>query len=221
MNKERVALLLASGLKQANVASIVGCSPALISQLMSSDAEFRDLYAEAQTKTAEKDQEELAISAKYLTAEHALLDQVLNMAPASELRDVVGALRVISERQDRARSRVNPIPLGGNVVFTQNIVQLSLPGHAIQIAPVMTRTKDNEITAIEGQNLAPLSSQGVTNLFKNLKQEKEIQNERPRISSEAEGCSEEVIPFLDSCEEIVEIPLPVRMRDIEIEDVRI
>jgi hypothetical protein len=172
-------------LKPANVASIVGCSPARISQLAKESEEFRNLLALKEAEAQKDDIEETALSTKYHAAEHALLDQVLSMAPVSELRDVVGALRVVAERQEKVKTRLNPIVQSQPII--NQIVQINIPSHAL---PEVVLTKDYEVVSVDNLNLAPLTSQGVTNLFKNLK---EKENEQRRISAETERPIEEVI----------------------------
>lgn len=166
MNRDRVATLLASGLKAAQVATIVGVSPARISQLLKEE----DFMLLLDSKTAEQkktDVEELAITAKYHAAEHLLLDQITQLAPVAELRDVVGALKVVADRQDKAKQRLNPVPVQGAVIH-QNIVQLQLP---MQALPEIHIGGNNEVVGIGGNNLAPLSSQGVTKLFEQRRQQ--------------------------------------------------
>jgi hypothetical protein len=192
MNITRIATLLASGLKPANVASIVGCSPARISQLAKESEEFRNLLALKEAEAQKDDIEETALSTKYHAAEHALLDQVLSMAPVSELRDVVGALRVVAERQEKVKTRLNPIVQSQPII--NQIVQINIPSHAL---PEVVLTKDYEVVSVDNLNLAPLTSQGVTNLFKNLK---EKENEQRRISAETERPIEEVISIPEEVE---------------------
>ena len=188
MNIERITTLLASGLKPSNVASIVGCSPARISQL-SSDPHFQDLLAAKVAEAEESDVEEKTITAKYIAAEHILLNQIIDMAPVSELRDVTAALRVVAERQEKAKTRLNPVQ--GTTIINQT-VQIAVPSHTL---PEISLTKELEVISVNTLNLTPLTSEGVTNLFKNLKADKEaieIQkieenlNEQGRILREAE-----------------------------------
>ena len=188
MNIDRMTTLLASGLKPTQVATIVGCSPALLSQLARDNQEFKNLLAEKEAIAQEQDIEEVAITAKYHAAEHLLLNQVMAMAPVSELRDVVGALRVVAERQDKAKTRLNPIQ--GAQAITNNIVQINLPAHAL---PELTLTKDNEVISVNNMNLAPLTSEGVTNLFRDMKEKKEKRDEQRRISAITEKTPGEAI----------------------------
>ena len=188
MNIERITTLLASGLKPSNVASIVGCSPARISQL-SADPHFQDLLSAKVAEAEESDVEEKTITAKYIAAEHILLNQIIDMAPVSELRDVTAALRVVAERQEKAKTRLNPVQ--GTTIINQT-VQIAVPSHTL---PEISLTKELEVISVNTLNLAPLTSEGVTNLFKNLKADKESiemqkieenSNEQGRILREAE-----------------------------------
>lgn len=165
MNLPRVADLLASGLKPAQVATIVGVTPARISQLLSEDS-FKLLLSEKTAIIEAKDVEEITLSAKYTAAEHALVNQVMEMAPASELRDVTAALRVVAERQDRMRTRL--LPVQNPNVARETIVVLALPSQAIAL-PVMDITNKGEVISIGERALAPLSSTAVTNLFSKMK----------------------------------------------------
>lgn len=171
MNIERITTLLASGLKPSNVASIVGCSPARISQL-STDEKFQNMLAAKIAELEADDVEEKTLSAKYLSAEHTLLNQIIEMAPVSELRDVTAALRVVAERQEKAKTRLNPVQ--GTTIINQT-VQIAVPSHTL---PEINLTKDLEVISVNTLNLAPLTSEGVTNLFKSMKQEKDIETVR-------------------------------------------
>ena len=195
MNIERITTLLASGLKPSNVASIVGCSPARISQL-SADPHFQNLLAAKVAEAEESDVEEKTITAKYIAAEHILLNQIIDMAPVSELRDVTAALRVVAERQEKAKTRLNPVQ--GTTIINQT-VQIAVPSHTL---PEISLTKELEVISVNTLNLAPLTSEGVTNLFKNLKADKEAiemqkieenANEQGRILREAEETFGEAI----------------------------
>lgn len=159
----RIATLLASGLKSKQVSSIIGLSPARISQIAGEES-FQSLLQEKLADASKKDIEETAITAKYLSAEHLLINQMVLMVPSAELRDVTAALRVITERQDKASARRNPIH--ANTVVHQHVVQLNLPTHAL---PEIIISKENEVTAINETNLAPLTADGVQNLFKRMK----------------------------------------------------
>lgn len=198
---ERIASLLATGIPHTSVATIVGISPGRVSQLLKEES-FQTLLAEKQTEAAEKDTEETNLSAKYLEAEHILLKQVIEMAPVSELRDVTAALRVVAERQEKAKTRTTPILQQSPVYNT--IVQLGLPAHAV---PELSFGQNREVTAIENRNLAPLGSAGVLGLFNAMRANsansgKEPSHEPTRTLEEATGSSQEALPSASSREAI-------------------
>lgn len=172
MNQERAANLLASGIPPSQVASIMGVSPARISQLLKEEA-FSLMLQVKEAELNAGDIEEITLTAKYHAAESALIQQVMEMAPMAELRDVTAALRVVGERRIAKEQARNPLPLGSNTIIN-NIVQLSLPSHAL---PEISITKQKEIISIGERNLAPMTSTGVTNLFKKIGNE----YEPPRI----------------------------------------
>ena len=191
MNHDRIASLLATGLSASAVASIVGLSPSRIAQLQK-EPMFADLLTAKLADVKEKDQEELNLGAKYLQAEHALIDQIVSLAPSAEFRDLTAALRVVAERQDKAKTRANPIMQGTPVFNT--LVQVQLPDHAIPKA-IVEMTNTREVIAVENRNLAPLSSKGVIDLFQNLQPKlPEGDKHEPKSSTQSsERSSEEAI----------------------------
>lgn len=165
----RIATLLASGLKATQVSSIIGVSPARIAQIQTSQ-EFIPIYEEKLAEAQKKDVEQAAIDAKYLSAEHLILDHVVQALPHADLREATQALKIVAERQDRASTRRNPIH--ASTVVHQNIVQLNLPTHAL---PEIVISAANEVMDVNGKNMAPLTSQGVESLFKSMKEKKHEQ----------------------------------------------
>lgn len=186
MNLERIASLAASGLKNSQIATIVGLTPARITQI-SAQEDFKLLLADKSVEANKTFSEQAALDGKYLSVEHNLLNAIEERIPSAELRDVTAALRTITERQYRKQQLANPAQTAAAQI-TQNIVQINLPSHAI---PQFTVNSDNEITAIDSQTLAPLSSKGVEALFKRMKEGE--QNEPARISISPEGSSEEIV----------------------------
>lgn len=185
----RIATLLASGLNQVQVSSIVNVSPSRIAQITATE-DFKLVYADKKQAHDKEDVEKLAISAKYLSAEHALLDHIIAQVPNVEMKDAAAALRIVVERQDKAAARVNPVHAG--VVVNQNIVQLMLPAHAV---PEIVLNSDKEVIAINNQTLAPLSSDAVTNLFAKLshKEPDYVETSLPDITEDCFSPSSEAI----------------------------
>lgn len=181
----RVAKLLASGLTATQVASVVGLSPGRISQL-TKEPGFDLLYQAEQVETEKTFSEETALDAKYLSTEHALLKTIEEQAPMADMQGAVAALRVITERQFKKKQAMAPVPTQGLVI--QQVVQISLPRRSI---PEVALSSDNEVTAINQQSLAPMSSTGVVSLFKRLRGEN---HDASAISSTATPVLEEAVP---------------------------
>lgn len=179
MNLERIASLLANGLKPANVATIVGCTPAYISQLSKTNQDFQNILANKQAEADKEAGEDTTLSVKYQAAEHTLLDRIMELSSIAEMRDLTNALRVVSDRQEKVKARLNPIIEGQAI--TQNIIQISIPSHAL---PELCMTKDQEVLSVNNLNLAPLTSNGVINLFKNMKENQDESTRIPRITEE-------------------------------------
>lgn len=165
MNLDRVASLLSGGLKPVQVATIIGCTPARISQLLQEES-FKLLLQEKTILIEEKDIEEVTLSNKYNAAEHALINQVMEMAPSSELRDVTAALRVVGERQEKMKSRLSPVQQ--NPTHLVQVVSITLPSQALP-GRTIEMTAQKEVISIGEQTLAPLPSTAVTNLFTRMK----------------------------------------------------
>ena len=190
--EERAIHLLASGLLPTQTASILGVTPALVSQWKTKE-EFSTALEAATIEASKGDKEEVALTAKYHAAEHALIDQVLAMAPIAELKDVTAALRVIGERQNAVKIQKNPITMHPSSI-NQTIVNLTLPSHAL---PEFSTNNSNQITAIDTKSIAPMSAAGISELFKNftiskaekieVKNNEGDSNDTSRIPSSPEG----------------------------------
>lgn len=196
MNHDRIINLLATGLKPAQVATIVGISPARLSQL-AQDEDFNLKLAAKTEELSKTDIEEVSLNAKYHAAEVALVSQVLQMAPAADLRDITAALRVVGERQDKRKLVTNPVPVGDRVILNQ-VIQLNLPNHA---TPELFLSSSREVLAINEKQLTPMSSEGVTSLFKSLNQNKDPNHELRRIPQEAERATKQAPE-----ESLIEVP---------------
>ena len=196
--EERIVHLLAAGLPVSQVASVIGVTPALISQLKTKP-EFTEALEAATLEANKGDKEEVAITAKYHAAENILLDQVMAMAPVAELRDVTAALRTIGERQDRVKTRMMPASTNAGVV-NNTIISLTLPAHAL---PEFRTNGENQIISIDSQPLAPLSSNGVADLFKKFTNKtlpsnnsnQENNDDISRTNSSTEGSSQASFSF--------------------------
>jgi len=191
MNLDRITSLLASGLKPAQVATVIGVTPARISQLLSQE----DFQLSLQAKLAvqgKEDVEEQAISAKYSAAEHALVNKVIEMAPISELRDVTAALRVVAERQEKMKTRTS---VQAPILHQQlTVVSVNLPAHALR-TPEVHLNPTKEVIAIGEQQLSPMTSTAVTNLFTKLSKKKGEDHVLQTSTRNTEESPVENVPF--------------------------
>lgn len=185
MNEERVAKFIAAGLAPSQVASIVGCSPARISQLLASDGFKSKLAAiqaaEANSEAPAAEREDELLSARYLATEHAILKQMEGQIPYAELRDCTNALRVISESREKRATRLLARKAMEQYRPGQlTVVAITMPQHAI---PQITLNAQQEIIEIDKQEMAPLSSEAVRLLFatQKLKHTKELQTEANEV----------------------------------------
>lgn len=198
MNLERIASLLSAGIKPAQVATIVGVTPARIYQLLS-DEKLQELIAIKQASIEKDDVEEVSISAKYAAAEHVLLNQIIEQAPTAEFRDLTSALRVVSERQEKMKART----LGTKAIPSQpvQVVSIHLPSHVLQHQDVVM-TNNNEVIAIGEDTLAPLPSTAVTNLFSELDKDVQSTSNRSSKENDSEAFSSSKLESIEEVEEI-------------------
>lgn len=168
--RDRILSYLSSGIKPAQVATIVGCSPGYISQLLKEESfitELNDLVLQKPEDAEEKD-----LDNKYISLEHNILKQVENAIIGAELPALTRALEVVAKRQDLRMQRKNPAqqsnPLGTSHF---SFITVSLPNHALP-PPVILLNEQKEILAINSKSLAPMSSDSVKGLFETIKQTK-------------------------------------------------
>jgi hypothetical protein len=178
MNKDRAAGYIAAGVGYSQVASIMGCTPAYISQLVKEE-DFKLLVAKHQEKVdGTPEAEEVSISTKYLGLEHQLLKAMGDALPNAELPAITRALEVVATRQEKAAIRKLPAHAGGGNTSNLGItIQLTLPHHAIPAQPVIELNAKSEVVAIDHKPMSPMSSVGVEKLFRQRKAEASIVKE--------------------------------------------
>lgn len=166
--QERIIGFLAQGLKPVQIATIVGCTPSYISQLLGDEGPegFKEAVKEkVQEFTANGTVEEDMVSAKYLSMEHKLIKTIEDRLCEAEFPHLVNALKVIGDRQEKRAMRkaglLNPQPAA-----QQTIVQIMVPAHAL---PELQLNSKLEVVAIDNRIMAPMSSQAVKNLFQQRK----------------------------------------------------
>lgn len=165
--KERIKEYLADGLKPAQIVTLLGCSPAYISQLLSNPQYKAEV--EAAMAANDKPQDEL-LTNRYVSVEAAILKQMEIAIDGAELPHLSKALDSITRAQESKAKIRNPALAGGTNL--QTIVQISLPAHALP-APTAQLNDKGEVIAIDNKVLAPMSANGVKNLFSQIKEKRE------------------------------------------------
>lgn len=179
--KDRIRNLLASGMKPVDVASTVGCTPGYIAQLCK-DEEFKKSVEALMIQEQAQNTEEEHLDKRYQNLEHKIINNIESELGNAELPQLVKALEVVGKRQSDRRKEKLPVP-AASINTNIHITQIALPAHALQPQiPVIHTNDKNEIVAIGNKPLAPMSSDGVRNIFKQLRDNKDA--EQKRIAAE-------------------------------------
>lgn len=166
--QDRIAGLLVQGMKPAMVASIVGCDPSYISQLLKDEAFLYHLQslnqeleageAPLEADVEDRKQETLFLADKMLAAEHHALDKILKEMPYLSGRDAIVALDVIGKRKDATLAQaygpkgiLPSAPTGAGHTTVQ--VTLTVPNICI---PELTLSSNNEIISIGERSVAAM-----------------------------------------------------------------
>lgn len=166
--QDRIAGLLVQGMKPAMVASIVGCDPSYISQLLKDEAflyHLQELNKELENGDAVEDaspedrkQETLFLADKMLAAEHHALDKILKEMPYLSGRDAIVALDVIGKRKDATLAQAfgpKGILPSATPALGHTTVQVTLTVPNICI-PELTLSSNNEIISIGERSVAAM-----------------------------------------------------------------
>lgn len=170
--KDKIAFYLAEGLIPAEVATLVGCSAGYISQLLKDD-QFRTSVEERMKNRPSTVDENLLT--KYQGLEHRIVKAMGAAVDGAELPHLTKALDSIVKAQEAAHKRANP-HLNPSEQKMVQIVQITLPAHALPSVPVMELNSQNEVVAIDNKPLAPMNSDNVKVLFNQIQARKEAQN---------------------------------------------
>ena len=157
--KDRIITYLAAGLQAKNIATIVGCSPAYISQLLS-DPDFK---AQVEAKMLDGSIEaDTTLDVKYESLEHTLIKSMQERVAEAEFSHLSKALDSVTKAQDLRAKRKNPA-LRDPAQLVQ-VVQINIPQHALA-TPTMHLNSNSEVVAIDNKPLAPMSAEGIKALF--------------------------------------------------------
>lgn len=165
IQQQRIANFLAQGLKPVQISSIVGVTPAYISQLCSEEGpeEFRSYVQLKAAEQQESVDEDALVSAKYVSVEHKLLQAMETALLGAELPAIANALKIVAERQEKRAARKAGIMVPGGTFNQQvHVTILNLPAHAV---PEYQLNGQGQVIAVDGQGLAPMSSNAVKQLF--------------------------------------------------------
>lgn len=187
MNQLSIVKYLAQGLQQEQVASIVGCTPGYISQLVGQKEIIEQIeYYKLQYSQDEKDKQEEEDQYTRL-AKKARLHLEDNM-PYAEYRDVLKLLEILERRKE-----VKVPQQQTNI--QQNVTILQVPAAAV---PEFTINSNNEVIGLGDQSLAPMSAQGVRSVFNDYKAKIEAKKQQ-----DAKDAEEVTIVDLDKMEKAV------------------
>lgn len=160
--KERIKEYLANGLKPAQVATVVGCSPAYISQLLK-DQDF--LASVEALKISSNASGDTILDTRYEAAEHQIVNEIVNRLGEAEFAHLPKALDSIVRARDVRHKQRNPAFRTDLPSVT--VVPIMIPQHALS-APALRLNEKSEVVAIDNTPLAPMSAEGVKNLFSKL-----------------------------------------------------
>lgn len=176
--QQKICLYDSKGLKPSQIASIVNVSESYISQLRK-EQEYAEALAELarqaqpasqEAEAAREAEEDSQLTLKYTATENKVLSIIEQQLPFAEFPMLVNALKVLGDRQEKRAARKSHgaalAQLGRAAPGTVNVIALQLPGHVMQQSAAEYEVNtQGQITAINGQVLSPMGSQGVKQLF--------------------------------------------------------
>jgi hypothetical protein len=166
--KNKIKHYLAAGLKPVDIVSLVGCSPAYISQLLQDESFKQDVQELATNAPALP---ETRLENKYEVLEHKIVECMAAEAVGSDLNTLSRALDSVTRARDARHKKT--LPFGGaNPTIIQNVTSISVPYHALAM-PKMVLNENAEVIAIDDKPMAPLSSEGVKKLFSDIASRRE------------------------------------------------
>lgn len=163
--EEQIKELLGQGLSNSVVASAVGCSPGLITQLLSDEIfsqEVTTLRAASLTAATKRDRSIDSIEDKLIARMHVIVDYI------TKPMEVVAALGAINKMVRRG----NPAQQGH--VINQTIVNLNMPSQSLQS---YVRNSMGEVVEVAGQSLVTMPAAQLLDKLKLAAQEEgNVQN---------------------------------------------
>lgn len=163
--EEQIKELLGQGLSNTVVASAVGCSPGLITQLLSDETfsqEVTTLRAASLTAATKRDRSIDTIEDKLIARLHSIADYI------HKPMEIVAALSAVNKMVRRG----NPAQQGH--VINQTVVNLNLPSRSLQ---EYVKSAQGEVIEVAGQSLVTMPAAQLLNKLKQTAQEEgNVQN---------------------------------------------
>lgn len=158
--KEQIKFLLKANCRPGDVAAQVGCDPSYISQLMQDDQFVNEvLTARVQylEKSAQRDLNYDEIEDQLISGLKSKVEQGVTFWKPDIL------LRAITTINNAKRRSVQLKPEGGDTIINNNIIQLTVPAHAVKQFQV---NSDNEVIAVGAQELVSMPAKQLLNMVK-------------------------------------------------------
>lgn len=175
--QDRIAQLLAQGMKPSMIAGIVGVTAPYISQL-AADQDFKEHVAALITELAEEDAEGKDTRARerihyvdtLAAAEHKVLDQILTSLQYMSGREQIAALDTIGKRRDameQQQARQSGAHGLGGEQATVRFVEITMPAICI---PELQMGPNREILGIGDRSIAPMNTSKLNDLLATVTQ---------------------------------------------------
>lgn len=177
--KQRIAQLLASGVKVGDAKLIVGVSEGYMTRLKE-DEEFKALlkaYAAPDSEEAQevegatdasKEAEAERLADRYAVLESSVVNNLIAKAALADTKELVSVLSAINKQKAAA----SPAPqfnigINGAAQITLSVPQSALGRDAMQLS------SNNEVVAVQGQSLVSMDTQGAQDLLEKARKEKQ------------------------------------------------
>lgn len=150
--REKIAALLAQNYKQATVASMVGCTPQYIAELMKDDS-FKE-----QLRAALIEYTEVRLDNKYTELEENTIQELNQSIASADIGDLARVLESIARIRNSKKSPVIP----GNL--TNPTLGITLVFNAAQ-APALVTDDKNRVIALGSSTMLPMPAKAVKDMF--------------------------------------------------------
>lgn len=188
--RDRIIAYLGQGFSPADVASMAGCTLALVTQLQTEEA----VAIQKEKEKIHKKREEDDIEKGYVRLETRVQHAIEAQLPFAEFGDLTKAMGVLIQRRQKAAY----VPQGIVHDNRTQVVVLNVPQAAL---PEFTLNAKKEIIAVGGKALAAMPSSSVRELFSRL------ESSRPDRVSELLPALPASLTFMDDVEDAEEVVL--------------